>query len=104
MFGFDYRIECYTPAARRRYGYFTLPILWRGQLIGRPSTLQGAPQGGPLRDQGAAPRARRAADRRAGKRPGGGAARECAAWHATPTVDMALSDLPRAGGLAAARS
>lgn len=34
-FGFDYRIECYTPAAKRRYGYFTLPILHKGQLIGR---------------------------------------------------------------------
>lgn len=35
MFGFDYRIECYTPAPKRRYGYFVLPILDRGQLIGR---------------------------------------------------------------------
>lgn len=35
LFGFDYRIECYTPAAKRRYGYFTLPILWRGELVGR---------------------------------------------------------------------
>lgn len=35
LFGFDYKIECYTPAARRRYGYFTLPILHRGKLIGR---------------------------------------------------------------------
>jgi uncharacterized protein YcaQ len=35
LFGFDYTIECYTPAAKRRYGYFTLPILQRGQLIGR---------------------------------------------------------------------
>lgn len=35
MFDFDYRIECYTPAAKRIYGYFTLPILRRGSLIGR---------------------------------------------------------------------
>ncbi|MEO8459635.1 MAG: crosslink repair DNA glycosylase YcaQ family protein [Dokdonella sp.] len=35
LFGFDYTIECYTPAAKRRYGYFVLPILRRGQLIGR---------------------------------------------------------------------
>ena len=35
LFDFDYKIECYTPAARRRYGYFTLPILHRGELIGR---------------------------------------------------------------------
>lgn len=35
MFGFDYRLECYTPAPKRIYGYFTLPILRRGALIGR---------------------------------------------------------------------
>ncbi len=35
LFDFDYTIECYTPAAKRRYGYFTLPILQRGRLIGR---------------------------------------------------------------------
>lgn len=35
LFNFDYKIECYTPAAKRRYGYFTLPILHHGQLIGR---------------------------------------------------------------------
>ena len=35
MFDFDYRLECYTPEARRQYGYFVLPLLHRGQLIGR---------------------------------------------------------------------
>lgn len=35
LFGFDYRLECYTPAEKRRYGYFTLPILRRGALVGR---------------------------------------------------------------------
>ena len=35
LFNFEYRIEVYTPAPRRKYGYFTLPILYRGQLIGR---------------------------------------------------------------------
>lgn len=35
LFDFDYRIECYTPEAKRRYGYFTLPLLRNGKLIGR---------------------------------------------------------------------
>jgi uncharacterized protein YcaQ len=35
MFDFDYRIECYTPQEKRVYGYFVLPLLHRGQLIGR---------------------------------------------------------------------
>lgn len=35
LFGFDYKIEVYTPAAQRVYGYYTLPILHHGRLIGR---------------------------------------------------------------------
>ncbi len=35
LFGFDYKIEVYTPAAKRKYGYFTLPILYNNSLIGR---------------------------------------------------------------------
>lgn len=35
LWGFDYRIECYTPEEKRRYGYFVLPILHRGALVGR---------------------------------------------------------------------
>jgi len=35
LFDFHYRIECYTPAPKRIYGYFTLPILWNGSFIGR---------------------------------------------------------------------
>jgi uncharacterized protein len=35
LFDFDYRLECYTPEHKRLYGYFTLPLLHRGELVGR---------------------------------------------------------------------
>jgi len=35
LFQFDYQIECYVPAAKRQYGYFSLPLLYRDEFIGR---------------------------------------------------------------------
>jgi len=35
LFDFDYQIECYVAAGKRRFGYFCLPLLWRAELVGR---------------------------------------------------------------------
>jgi uncharacterized protein YcaQ len=35
LWNFFYRIEIYTPEPNRIYGYYTLPLLWRGKVVGR---------------------------------------------------------------------
>jgi uncharacterized protein YcaQ len=90
LFDFDYKLECYTPAPQRRYGYFTLPILHRGSLIGRLDAKAHRREGifevkilhlendvrvtGELINDVAA------------------AIRECAAWHKTPEVIVRESE------------
>ena len=34
LWGWTYKFEAYTPAAKRRFGYYALPLLWRDQIIG----------------------------------------------------------------------
>lgn len=35
LFHYDYQLECYVPEAKRQYGYFCLPLLYRGEFMGR---------------------------------------------------------------------
>lgn len=93
--GFDYKIECYTPAPLRKYGYFVLPILHRGALVGRLDAKAHRREG-------------RFEVRSLYLEPGvvisdllaeevGEAIAECAAWHGTPAVEIVGSGpaLPR---------
>lgn len=34
LWGWDYRFEAYTPAAKRIRGYYAMPMLWRDRVIG----------------------------------------------------------------------
>jgi uncharacterized protein YcaQ len=90
LFDFEYRIEVYTPAAKRRYGYYSLPILHRGALVGRLDAKAHRKQGllevkavhlepdVAASDELASSIAR--------------ALRDCAAWHGTPEMLVRRSD------------
>jgi uncharacterized protein YcaQ len=34
LWGWPYRFEAYTPAAKRQFGYYALPLLWRARVVG----------------------------------------------------------------------
>ena len=35
LFGFQYTLECYVPAPKRKVGYFSLPLLWGDTFVGQ---------------------------------------------------------------------
>ncbi len=89
-FGFDYRLECYTPAAKRRYGYFTLPVLRRGALVGRLDAKAHRQEGvfevkAIHLEPGVGASDELMSDV-------AGAIRECAAWHRAPEVVVRESE------------
>ncbi len=101
MFGFDYTIECYVPEAKRRYGYFVLPILHRGALIGRLDAKAHRTEG---------VFEIRSIYLEAGIKPDermieaiANAIQACANWHDTPDVSVLRSD-PRSFAAALCRA
>ena len=96
LFGFEYRIEVYTPAARRRYGYYSLPILHRGALVGRLDAKAHRKQGlFEVKALHLEPDVSADEDLVSGL---AGALRDCAAWHGTPEVTVNASDPPDLAG------
>ena len=90
--GFEYRIEVYTPAARRRYGYYSLPILHRGALVGRLDAKAHRKQGlFEVKALHLEPSVSATEDLIVGL---AGTLRACAAWHGTPEVLVRRSDPP----------
>jgi uncharacterized protein len=94
MFGFEYRIEVYTPAPRRVYGYYVLPILHRGKLIGRLDPKAHRKEGVfEVRAIYFEPGVR-LTDRLIAEVAG--AIQDCARWHGTPRVELRRADPPEA--------
>ena len=92
LFGFDYMIECYTPAAKRIYGYFTLPILWGERLVGRLDAKAHRKEGNfevrtVVLEPGVKVTDELMADLSA-------ILRDCASWHRTPIIAVNRSDPP----------
>ena len=100
LFGFDYRLECYTPAEQRRYGYFTLPILRRGALVGRIDAKAHRAAGVFELKMLAFEPGVKLSERLL--RDVAGAVRRSAAWHGCPQVRVARSEPEQAGALLAA--
>lgn len=91
LFDFDYAIECYTPAAKRKYGYFCLPILHRGRLVGRVDAKAHRAQGVfELKSIHFEPGVRVGSTMLGDLRR---ALARCAQWHGTP--ELAIGSAPR---------
>ncbi|TKC92480.1 winged helix-turn-helix domain-containing protein [Trinickia terrae] len=98
LFDFDYAIECYTPAAKRKFGYFCLPVLSRGKLVGRVDAKAHRASGVfELKSVHLEPGVRIGAGLVADLRR---AVQRCADWHGTPQIAVGSAPPELAAGLA----
>lgn len=93
LFGFNYRIEIYVPEPKRQYGYYVLPFLLDGELLGRVD-LKADRKERVLRARGTYLEAGADPERVAAEM--GGALTEMAAW-----LDLDGVDVENKGNLAA---
>jgi uncharacterized protein YcaQ len=79
MFGFEHSLEAYVPKPKRIHGYFTMPLLAGGRLVGRVDPVR----------RGAALVARQLSlDTAAAVEPMARALREAAEWVGCSSVEL----------------
>jgi uncharacterized protein len=94
MFGFDHSLEAYVPKHKRVHGYFTMPLLAGGRLVGRVD---------PARDGKTLVARKVSLDRAAAAEPMAQALREAASWVGCHDVRLEqIEPAEHAGRLAAA--
>jgi uncharacterized protein YcaQ len=81
VFGFSHTLEAYVPAAKRVHGYFAMPLLAGGRLVGRVD---------PKRDGSTLVARRVSIDRPAAVEPMAAALREAAEWVGCDSVGVEL--------------
>lgn len=90
LFNFDYTIECYLPQGKRKYGYFSLPILCEGALVGRLDAKAYRKEGiFEVRSIHLEPGVTLREDMAEAV---AGAIQRCANWHGTPKVQVVQSE------------
>ena len=90
LFGFDFSIEFYLPASKRKYGYYLMPLLHNGALVGRLDAKAHRKEGifevkALYLDEGVQPTPELA-------QALAGALQRCAEWHATPAVRITRAE------------